>query len=623
MCGIGGVFHFSGQEVETQSLEKMNQFMQHRGPGGEGIFRDSFLGLCHRRLKIIDLDDRAQQPMESSDGRFVMTYNGECYNYREIKHQLAREGFTFRTESDTEVVLMAFAHWGKEAFTKFNGMFALAIWDRREKVLTLARDRFGIKPLYFYQDQKSFLFASEIKPLLAVGVGFSLDFSQLYDFFTLRYVPSAKTLFRGVEALKPAHWMEISGVGIQEGSYWQWEQVEPRRKLEPEHLHSLLSSAVKYRLRADVPLGSFLSGGIDSASIAELIHACGLSVDTFTFDVQGRLSEVEQAKEIASLYNHHSYQVTEFGLDNLEKVIWHLEEPIGDSILLPTYSLAYGAAKRVKVVLSGEGADEIFNGYAHHGVLYWLYRLRKLKNGAAFLGKFFPAELLNKLHPYPQNLDQSSLDKVLKSAVSFNGSMASCRDFVRLFDHAELASYLHPDRAKDLSATSYPEPHLPFLNALTKLDFDGWNNKYTLHRLDRLTMAHSLEARVPFLDHRLVEYVLSLRDSDRLGLGIQKKALRKAMTHGHLPKVLCRRKKRAFHLPFDGERRIFFQRKLEAIFDRDCLNRSELWDSKKMLGLIQKAGRRTFVEDKKLYCFLVLELWYRIFSTGRWRNGYS
>ena len=601
----------------------MNRFMRHRGPDDEGIFTENSLGLGHCRLKIIDLSMNAHQPMTDRNKRFVMTYNGECYNYQELKNELKKEGVIFRTESDTEVVLESFAHWGVKAFSKLNGMFALAVWDRKNKVLTLARDRFGIKPLYFNYNSQRFIFASEIRPLLGIDMDFSLDHKNLYDFFTLRYVPSNETLFKGIHSFRPAHYMIISKEGIQSKCYWSLKETEKKQKISPEHLYELLQSSVKYRLSADVPLGSFLSGGIDSASIAELVRGQGVQIDTFTFDVKGKLSEAKQAEKIASFSNHRFNLTSGVDFGDLEKIICFLEEPIGDSIILPSYSLAKSASERVKVVLSGEGADEVFNGYVHHIMLHWLNKFKNLNKTIAFIGRTLPINILNKIHPYPQNLDQRSIKKVLSDIRSFNGSMTACRNFVRMFSHDDLKQYLNPDIFKNMIPTPITGQGKGFLNSLTQLDLHDWNSKYTLHRLDRLTMAHSLEARVPFLDHRIVEYVINLRNSDRLGLFSQKKSLREAMLNGRLPKSLCKRKKQAFHLPLIKKRQSAFQKKVVDVFLNESeAKKSEIWNLKAISQLVKKSESRSFVEDKKLFCFLILELWRQIFNSQKWRQQF-
>ena len=433
MCGIGGIFYFSQKKVQKSQLNEINRLMEHRGPDGDGLFIDNSLGLAHRRLKIIDLSESGKQPMTSHNGRFVISYNGECYNYKELRNELKKDGVLFRGESDTEVVLESFARWGSNALKKFNGMFAMAIWDKKQRTLTLARDRFGIKPLYFYHNKEKFIFSSEIKPLLASGVEFSLNHKHLYDFFTLRYVPSDETLYKGIKSFKSAHFMVIDQEKIQSKCYWNLQLTEKKKPFSSEYLYDLLFSSVKYRLNSDVPIGLFLSGGIDSSSIAELTRKSGLSTDTFTFNVEGKYSEIKQAKEISLSCGHNPYSVGHIDLNDLEKIILSLEEPIGDSIILPSYSLATEAKKRVKVILSGEGADEIFNGYVHHSILYWLNKLKNIRKIIAFSSKYLPKEILNTILPYSEGLDKQSLSKIIKDIYSFNGDMNDCRNFVRMF----------------------------------------------------------------------------------------------------------------------------------------------------------------------------------------------
>lgn len=616
MCGIGGIFYFSQKKVQERQLHEINKYMRHRGPDDDGIFIDENLGLAHRRLKIIDLSQKASQPMISHNKRFVISYNGECYNYKELREDLKKNGIFVQGKSDTEVVLECFSYWGVTAFSRINGMFAIAIWDIKKKELILARDRFGIKPLYFHHDNERFVFASEIKPLLASGIDFSLDHEKLYDFFTLRYVPSNETLFKGIKSFKPAHYMIIGREKIASRCYWKLPST--KQSFSPEHLCDLLSSSVKYRLRSDVSLGIFLSGGLDSASIAEMTRVNGSKVDTFTFDVQGRDSEVKQAREIASFCKHNAHHVDRVDLESLEKIISSLEEPIGDSIILPSYSLSQKAKNHVKVILSGEGADEVFNGYVHHMVLYWLNKFKKMRKVMAVLGRSIPSGILNVCLPYCQNLDRSSLDKVVNDLHRFDGSMVESRNFIRMFSRNELNTYLN----RDLNMPSFSmKNESGFLNSLTRMDLRDWNNRYTLHRFDRLTMAHSLEGRVPFLDHRLVEYVISLRDTDRINLFCQKKSLRKAMMKSGLSKSLCMKKKQSFVFPFIKRQHFYFQQKLEQVFlDKRENLQNGIWNEKSLLKLIEKSNRRTFIEDKKIFCFLVFELWRQIFETKRWES---
>ena len=613
MCGIGGIFYFSQKEVEERQLHNINRYMRHRGPDDDGVFTDKNLGLAHRRLKIIDIvSKKASQPMISHNKRFVISYNGECYNYKELREELKKKGASFRGESDTEVVLECFSHWGVEAFSKLNGMFAIAIWDIKKKELILARDRFGIKPLYFHHDKKKkFIFASEIKPLLASGVDFSPDYQKLYDFFTLRYIPSNKTLFKEIESFKPAHYMIINKEKIQSQCYWKLQWI--KQSFSSDHLYDLLSSSVKYRLQSDVPIGIFLSGGLDSAAIAEMTRENGLKVDTFTFDIQGKDSEVKQAQEIASFCNHNSHHINNIHSQSLEKIILSLEEPIGDSIILPSYSLSEEAGKYVKVILSGEGADEVFNGYVHHMILYWLNKFKSTRKAMAVIARSLPSGILNAFLPYCQNLDRTSLDKVVADLSQFDGTMEKNRNFIRMFSHSELKTYIN----HDLKISSVSEKNESgFLNSLTEMDLTDWNNRYTLLRLDRLTMSHSLEGRVPFLDHRVVEYVSSLKDRDRIGFFSQKKALRKAMMKGRLSRSLCMKKKQSFVFPFIKKQ--YLQQKLEQVF-LDQKGILEIWNRKPLLSLIEKPNR-TFIEDKKVFCFLVFELWKQIFEKKQWQS---
>jgi asparagine synthase (glutamine-hydrolysing) len=510
MCGIAGLIDFSGRPVDRTTIEIMTSALSHRGPDAEGHWVEGNVGIGHRRLSVIDLTAAADQPMVSSDGRYVLTYNGEVYNYLGLRRELENEGCRFRTNSDSEVVLQALIRWGSNAVLKFNGMFALAMWDRHTGLLFLARDRYGIKPLYTAQQGNRFMFASEQKAVLAISdFRRVIDRESLFEYFCFQNIFSNRTFLRDIEMFPAGHHAvldtrETTPV-LRSEQYWDYNFDDslagtPVRDLETE-LSRLFETAVHRQLVADVPIGSYLSGGIDSGGIAAVASKHHPNLPTFTcgFDlteaagVELAFDERTEAAELASRLGtqHHELLLHAGDMEAcLPEVAWHLEEPrVGQSY--PNYLIAGLARQHVKVVLTGTGGDEIFGGYP------WRYH-----RGSG-----------------PTSLDQF-----------IDGYYASWQ---RLVPEAALGSFFDPiaDDVRHLSprsllASIFPPTSRPLE---TQADFVNWclyfEARTFLHGLlvveDKLGMAHGLEVRVPFLDNDLVDFAMrcpassKIRDLDR------------------------------------------------------------------------------------------------------------
>jgi asparagine synthase (glutamine-hydrolysing) len=614
MCGIAGIYSYTNEVISKTILKSMSDLMIHRGPDGDGFYSGHHIGLCHRRLKVIDLSAEADQPFISENGRYVISFNGECYNYLELRTELEKDGHNFVTHSDTEVLVIGFSHWKEELFQKINGMFAIAIWDNEKEELILARDRFGIKPLYITTIEERLYFSSEIKPLLMQRKETKLNYDSIYDYLTLRYVPTNKTLFNGVESLPPGEFLIINKTGQKIKKYWSLNYKEPKSKFNKSDLSKLISSSMKYRMRSDVKVGSYLSSGIDSSVIAYLAKQQGHILDTFTYDIKGQQSELLMANKTASDLGHRSHVVEEDELLKLKEIIESLEEPIGDSIILPTSFLSKKASSHVTVVLSGEGADEVFNGYAHHKVLYLLNKFKSFLPILKYIKPFIPIWLINRLTSYSEKFDRKTVDRVINQIQSFDGSMKECRNIIRLFTREELKELLTDEFYLKIKPSSVEETENGFLNNLTEMDMRDWNSKYTLLRMDRLGMANSIESRFPYLDHRIVEYVINLKDKNRISMNKQKIALRGSMVESTLPEEIINRKKQAFLMPLSGARFTKFQKSIENHFDERKLEESPFWKGEVVSRLINKGEKRTFVDTKKLFCIYVFDLWFDIFK---------
>ena len=496
MCGIAGVLHRDGQPVSRVALRHMGEAVAHRGPDGDGIYTDDYVGLAHRRLAIIDLSPAATQPMTSRDLQVVLTYNGEIYNYREIRAELEAFGHQFRSTSDSEVVLNAWVEWGAGCVPRFNGMFAFAVWDQRERALFLARDRYGIKPLYYAEWDRAFVFGSEQKALLAhPAARRELDAKALLEYFTFQNIFTSRTLLRGVTLLPPATIARIragDGTGVTLTRYWDFRFREPDGHVDVreyrEELDRLLRQATSRQLVSDVELASYLSGGMDSGTLTALAAAELPYIKTFTcgFDLSSAsgiemgFDERVKAEAMSARFKTEHYEMVLKAGDMercLPKVAWHVEEPrVGQCY--PNYYIAQLASKFVKVVLSGAGGDELFGGYP------WRYYRAAINNDFE--------HYIDQYYAFWQRLiPNKTIAKV----------------FAPIWD--DVKDVWTRDIFRDVFLTHDNDLERPVDYINHSLYFEA---KTFLHGLlvveDKLSMAHGLETRVPFLDNDLVDFAM-------------------------------------------------------------------------------------------------------------------
>jgi asparagine synthase (glutamine-hydrolysing) len=497
MCGITGLLHLDDAPVSPAVLQRMTDAVSHRGPDGEGAWIEGNVGLGHRRLAIIDLSPAGHQPMVSADHRYVLTYNGEIYNFRELRAELEALGYWFRSKTDSEVVLHALSAWGPEALIRFNGMFAFALWDRKDRKLLLARDRYGIKPLYVGRHGDSFAFASEQKAITSLpGFTVSLDRPALLEYFTFQNIFTDRTLIEGISLLPPGHYALLDlgkkNPELERRQYWDFDFREPERPEEDEayreELDRLFRQAVTRQLVSDVELGSYLSGGMDSGSITAVAARSFPYLKTFTcgFDLSSasgiELGFDERAKAEAMSYHfkteHYEMVLKAGDMERcLPRLAYHLEEPrVGQSY--PNYYAAKLASKFVKVVLSGAGGDELFGGYP------WRY-YRAVKNDSF-------EDYIDKYYVFWQRMvNNTELRKMFAPIWSDVGDVSTRDIFRDVFRHHD-------------QSLNTPEGYINH-----SLYFEC---KTFLHGLlvveDKLSMAHSLESRVPFLDNDLVDFAM-------------------------------------------------------------------------------------------------------------------
>ncbi|MEX2104360.1 MAG: asparagine synthase (glutamine-hydrolyzing) [Bacilli bacterium] len=548
MCGITGLVHFNGQEIEKKTLSRMMDVITHRGPDDEGMFIEGGVGLGFRRLSIIDLHE-GHQPLTNEDGTLWIVFNGEIYNYKYLRGFLQDRGHQFRTESDTEVIIHLYEEYGKNCVNHLRGMFAFAIWNRNTRELFAARDHFGIKPFYYYTDQDKFVFGSEIKSLLLVEeMKREVHTESLWQYLTFQYVPDPNTMYKGIHKLPPAHSIVIKDDGrVEIKKYWD-PMFEPEEKpLEEyiEKLRSTLQDSVKHHMQSDVKRGCFLSSGIDSTAIATYMSK-EEQIKTFSVGFEGPLNETMIARESAGILGteHYDHIITQDEyLNVLPKAIWHQDEPVADPSAIALYFVSKLAREHVTVVLSGEGADELFGGYRIYREPYSLRHFDSLSISAKRKLNHLFAKLPGSI--YGKNY-------LLRGTTPLEE---------RFLGNAKLFSEdVKEDILQDFNANNYMSPievaakyynnvsHLDQETRMQYIDMNLWMPGDILMKADKMTMANSLELRVPFLDKEVFNVARSIPTKYRITEGTTKYVLRKAM-EGIIPVAIVNRPKLGFPVP--------------------------------------------------------------------------
>jgi asparagine synthase (glutamine-hydrolysing) len=622
MCGICGIFDLTGNPVNRETLTRMRSIIQHRGPDGEGEFLDHEVGLGHRRLSIIDVGGGGQ-PIGNEDGSVQIVFNGEIYNFIELRNELISLGHQFKTRSDTEVIVHAYEQWGSACVKRFNGMFAFALWDAKKRELFLARDHLGIKPLYYVTVGSQLLFASEIKSLLQhPACPREVDLEALAELFTFRYVPSPKTLFQKIMKLPPAHYMVASRVGLRIERFWDWVPRRQNGRKEAdliEEYRNLLEDAVRLQMRSDVPVGLFLSSGVDSGALLAIMskYAKG-PVQAFTigFEEGEKTNEVNDAKILARMFGaDHYFQMLAPGdyVKYYERYMWDLEEPVGNETAAAFYFVARIASQRVKVVLTGQGADEPWAGYDRYkGV-----KLSALYNRMPRMVTDGVEALVNRM--------PGRMERLKRGAASLSEpDMLTRFTKVYSFFSAEMKAQLYRGVLKErFSTDAYGTrqalhrlqndvKHLDPLTQMLYIDTRANLPDDLLMVSDKTSMANSLESRVPFLDYRLVEFIEGLPPNLKLK-GLNGKYLHKKAVEKWLPKEIVHRKKKGFANPVEN----WFRVRMKS-FVEDCLlggdsSMGRYFDQKyiqKMLDL-DRAGKEQY--RRHIYLLVSLELWHRSF----------
>jgi asparagine synthase (glutamine-hydrolysing) len=633
MCGIVGFAGF----YEPGLLRRMCNIIVHRGPDGEGMaeWPQERMAIGMRRLAIIDLVT-GDQPFVTPDRLVTVVFNGEIYNFRELRDELRLQGHGFKTQSDTEVLLAAYLEWGIEAWSRLHGMFAIAIVDRRQNAsrLLIVRDRVGMKPLYYCEREGRFLFASEIKALLAcVNVPRDVSLGAIRDYLALRYVPGPGTLFRGIRKLPAGHMAIYENSGLSLRQWWAppagVADQEMSAGAAQERFGAALRMAVRRHLVSDVPVGAFLSGGVDSNVIVALMaEATSGPVRTFSIGFPGfPTDELNRAALTARAFStdHTPIECTANDMAALPDVVWSLDEPVGDAIVVPLYVLAREARKKVKVVLSGEGADEILGGYVFHKNLLQIERMRHLLPCAAWpliarLIEKIPVWLLDRIFEYPGRLGLEGRRKLARliSQVQSDGSISLYRTSISLFDAIDIRALAIQRRMRE-EADRPLDNDAPWvvqgspLERLIQIQFRDWLPDLILGKFDKMTMAHSIEGRVPFMDDAVITAAACIPPHLKLAAGTNKKPLRD-FARSLLPAEIADAAKAAFYIPVES-----YIRSAKVInlihwaLDPARIGKRGLFNPDWANCVLQSSADGGFLPLKQLFAILSLELWFEKF----------
>jgi asparagine synthase (glutamine-hydrolysing) len=642
MCGIAGIVGFEADKYAPAMLVSI----EHRGRDDEGVWTSKIIDaegrqVCfgHRRLSIIDTSSAGHQPMISEDGRFVITFNGEIYNYRDLREQLKSSGHRFHTDSDTEVLLAAFAEWGEECLSRLNGMFAFAVWDQEERALTLVRDHVGIKPLYYATVRESnreyFIFGSEIKAILATGlVERVVNLEALNQFLTFLWTPHPHTLFAGIEKLPPAHVLTVKGHDVSLRQWWDvsYDQIEHGRSEAwwQERVLETLDRVVRMEMVADVPLGSFLSGGIDSSAIVAMMknHANGLPVSTYTIGIKAEdlrydiiPDDVRWARRVNRdlQTENHEIMLEPDVTKLLPKLVYHMDEPVADPAIITSYLVSQAARETLRVLLSGVGGDEIFAGYPRLLAMKVAEGLRPIPRSLRqplmkFIGDTLPGGLPGKLTAPLRNAKKFSRSASLDFEDRYLGYGTYFTDAAK----ANLYTEEIREAVRDMDA--YAEHHRYFsrqqhadpLNQLLYVDLKTFLPCLNLMYTDKTSMAANLEVRVPFLNREMIGLAARMPTDLKLR-GLKRKYILKRALEKLLPHDVVWRKKAGFGAPIRSWLRGALRPLVEDLLSEETVTRRGLFQPAEVRRVIDAnlSGREDY--NLQVFQLLSLELWQRQF----------
>ena len=633
MCGVAGFLlleSFAGGFDPARRLHAMIATLHHRGPDDEGVWSDGTCGLAHARLAVIDLSPGGHQPMGSEDGRIQVSFNGEIYNFRDLRRELEGMGYRFRSQSDTEVLIHGYAAWGADMIDRLRGMFALALWDRARRTLLLVRDRFGKKPLYWAQVGGALVFGSEIKAILAwPGVDRTPDRAAIDAYLSLQYVPAPRTAFAHIRKLPAAHRIVVHAgpdgrFSVGEATrYWELPRPDAAKTRQPAillagELVERLTEAVRLRLISDVPLGAFLSGGVDSSAIVAMMSRLGTApVKTFSIGFPNpEFDETRYARMVAQRYgtDHEEFIIEPEAARIIPRLIWHCGEPFADPSMVPTYYLSELARRKVTVALNGDGGDEAFMGYGRYGLCRGLARLdrlyRPLRRLAAGTIPYLPGSVHRR---FGHRLN------ALADLLTGSDTRASRRyafAIVYFMDCQKRAGYA-PEMQDLLAGSALDQLDSWFDQAPTLATGANWADIHTylpddlMVKVDVASMAHALESRSPLLDHVFMEWAATLPESVKMAGGEGKAIFKQAM-EPYLPRAILYRKKMGFGCPVGHWLRTELREMAHDVLLSSAATARGIFRRDYVERLLAEHMAGTRPHDSRLWALLMLELWFRM-----------
>lgn len=624
MCGICGVIHRKKDHpVQFADVKKMCDVIRHRGPDDEGQYVQANVGLGMRRLSIIDLST-GHQPIFNEDRSMAIVFNGEIYNHKDIRKELETKGHVFATKTDTEAIIHAYEEWGVDCVQKLNGMFGFAIWDGRKDRLFLARDRVGIKPMYYYVDENQLAFGSELKSIVQLdSVPREIEPKALDTFLTFEYIPSPYSIFKNIFKLPPGHWMLYENGEAKIRQYWHLEYkksnastAELERKLE-----ELLEDAVNIRLMSDVPLGAFLSGGLDSSSIVAMmtrhqkdpVKSFSIGFDEATYN------ELPYARAIAEKFKTEHFEeiITPDAASLTEKILWMLDEPFGDFSVFPTYLVSEMARKNVTVVLSGDGGDELLAGYDTYIAQGVARRYAKLP---AFLRKMAIEPIINALPPTAKKKGFINKSKRFIEGARLPDFLQHVRWMVFL-QRAEKELLYSSDFSRSLNGYNshgFIEEYFSQvtsndpLDQMEYVDIKSYLVDDILVKVDRMSMANSLEARVPFLDHRFVEFAATIPSELRLNGKRTKHILKSSLQH-ELPMNIIERGKEGFSIPIKNWVKNELKPMMMSALSEQNVKDKGFFDPKYVNRLVDEHLKGRENHSHRIWALMVFHMWHDLY----------
>lgn len=627
MCGIHGVMQLDGTAADPALLPRMGRVTTHRGPDDEGMHADGPCAIGMRRLSIIDLAG-GHQPLSSRDGRVWLVCNGEIYNFRELRRDLEASGHVFKTHSDSEVVIYAYLEFGDSFVERLNGMFGFALWDGMRQRLLIGRDRLGIKPIYFTNNDKQLAFASEAKALLELpGVNRGIDPAAVESYLQLGYVPAPQSIFRGIRKLPPATLLVVEQGRLEERRYWRVPSDVDHGLSEGqwiERVRARMEQSVRMQMVSDVPLGAFLSGGVDSSGVvAFMARASADPIKTYAIGFGGSradafYNELPYARRVAELFGtaHREIVVKPDVVGLLPRLLWHMDEPVADTAFITTYLVSEFARRDVTVILSGVGGDELFGGYRRYLGNYYQTQFERLprwvQSGARALGEKLPSDRHSPL----LNLMRLAKGFLASTRQSFEDRYGS---YVQVFSPAAtgmlLRSRSHP-HSDALEAAFRMAKGNDALNRMMAVDAETQLPDDLLLLTDKMSMAVSLECRVPLLDHELVELAARMPEHIKIPNGRLKHAMKRALAD-ILPPDILDRKKRGFGTPMGAWLKTDLKGLLARMLDAQTVARRGLFDFGQVQSLVADHEANRIDGTDQLLSLMNLEIWSRIYLDRR------